>query len=124
MTPELRNAILEAKREIRFAEGRQTPEDFATHRQHEELKTLKRFAEWELKIASAYQIQPVSRWTGVVALAQFDIDGQAFAIRKDSTEFVLLAGLEAGEELARIAAKPWADTNKFLAAIGDFMGVS
>lgn len=121
MKPTLRDVILRAQRETRRAEGRETPEDVETERQLEDLQAMKQFA--GLHLSSA--IEPVVAWTGSAAVARFSIDGQAFTIRKDATEFVLLAGDETGRELARAEAKNgFKAGTRILSAIGDFLGVS
>jgi hypothetical protein len=125
MNPELRNMILEAQRETRLAEGRPTPEDVKTQRQFDDMKTIEKFAGFNLRIATASKIEPVAEWTGSAAVARFTIDNQPFTILKDTSEFVLLAGDEHGQELTRIDAKPqFPSTQKFLSALGDFFSIS
>lgn len=125
MKPSLRDIILKAQREMRRADGRQTPEDVSTERQFKDMQAMKQFASFHLSLATAHEIEPAVAWNGTAAIARFSSDDQPFTVRKDATEFVLLAGDESGRELARVAAKDGFEAGtKFLSAVGDFLGLS
>ena len=125
MTPKTRNVILRAQRETRCAEDRQTPEDIATEKQYEDVKSLKRFCGFHLAIPTEHEINPAVEWNGTAAVAEFTIDGNAFVIRREPSEFVLLSGSESSRELSRVEVKSeFRGGAKFLSAIGDFLGVS
>jgi hypothetical protein len=60
-----------------------------------------------------------------IALATFTVDGKAFMIRMEAAHFILLAGSESGQELARVGAKTeFRGAAKLLSALGNFLGVS
>jgi hypothetical protein len=89
------------------------------------MKSLKHFCGFHLALPTQHEINPAVEWNGTAAVAEFTIDGNDFIIRKEPTEFVLLAGSESGHELACVEAKrEFMGGAKFLSAIGNFLGAS
>ena len=115
--------ILRAQRERRQALGQTTEQDTATQLQYEDISVMKRFT-WIIRVSSGYELEPSVERNGATAIARFTVDGRPFTIRKDGSEFVLLAGDEPGRVLARVPITKVSGDSDFFSAIGDFLGVS
>jgi hypothetical protein len=121
MTPELRNAILRAQREMREELGQQTAQDEAIKQQADQISAMKQLAGWQIRVASGLELALTVTWEESEAVAKFVVDEFSFAIRKDDQEYVLF--LEQGNrELARVPDKT--PGSQFMSALGDFFSIS